>query len=277
MKKIQALVMFFCVVVSGMAQTTIDFNPVYRPGKVYNEKIIQISKNEIKYKGPKAKLDILTDKGVKNPTTQSTTSTIESKVITGNTGAGGRFPLQIKFGKITSDAGVEDMLKDAIIYGQCETGKMPELDSIVAGAGMDDNTKATMLNSMKTMLTQLNFSERVLKPGESFSTESPISIPFAGSSLDMTIKTTYKLVTITDGIAVFNIVQTYTMKVNIADGKLKGSGSGTGQLQYDIASGFYTKYQLDTEMKLNAGVEDIQIEVTSASGFVQTTTVTNNQ
>ena len=112
--------------------------------------------------------------------------------------------------------------------------------------------------------------------GESFSIETPLSIPIADVTIKMTIKTSYKLLSITKGIADFDVSSVYIMKTTITKHPIKATGSGKGKLLYDVSNNYNLKYQTDTKMEMNIKLDNFNLDIKSTSGFTQTSKIIKN-
>lgn len=260
---------------NSQTKDELTFKVQYKPETKYSQTIEQTSHSDMKYSGSEEFLQKLKDKGVQNPTITDKTSKIESVFKTGKLSDGTNFPLAMEFVKTTSSDGKKDIPDGTLIYGHGSIGNMPTLDSIVSN-GLDEEFKKTLLQAMQSTFSQLSFPEKRVKVGESFSRESPLSIPIAGVTIEMTITTNYKLLNITNGIADFDVSQVYTMKSTITKYTIKATGSGKGKLLYDVSNNYYLKYQIDTEMGMNMKLDNFDLDLNSKSGFIQTTVITTN-
>jgi hypothetical protein len=253
----------------------LTFKVQYKPETKYSQTIEQTSHTDMKYSGSEEFLQKLKDKGVQNPTITDKVSKIESVFKTGKLTDGTNFPLTMEFVRTTSSDGKKDIPDGTLVYGLGSIGNMPTLDSIVS-EGLDEEFKKTLLQAMQSTFSQLSFPEKKVKVGESFSRESPLSIPIAGVTIEMTITTNYKLLSITNGIANFDVSQVYKMKSTITKYTIKATGSGKGKLLYDVSNNYYLKYQIDTEMGMNVKLDNFDLDLNSKSGFIQTTVITTN-
>lgn len=270
MKKL-TLLLFLIAIQLGVAQTKdeLQFKTQYNPETKYDQTIDQTSHYELKYSGTPEFIHKLKDKGIQNPTISDNHSLIESVFKTGKLTNNSYFPLTIEFLKTTSSDNKIIIPDGTIIYGKGTIGNMPTLDSIVS-KGLTEELKKTMLQGIQATFAQLNFPERTVKVGDSFSIDSPLSIPIAGTNLDMTITTNYTLLSIKNDIADFDISQVYKMKTTITKYDMNGTGSGIGKLLYDIKNNFNLKYQIDIEMTANMKIEAFEFSILSKSGIIQT-------
>jgi len=274
MKKIIGLLIlltqFSC---NSKSQDSLTFKVQYKPETKYSQIVEQTSYNEVTYSGSKEFLQKLKDKGVQNPTITKNESKIESVFKTGKLIDGTNFPITMEIVKTTSSDGKKDIPDGLLIYGQGSVGNMPTLDSIVSD-NINEEFKKTLLQAIQSTFLQLNFPERQVKIGESFSINSPLSIPIADVTVDMTITTNYKLLSINDGVADFDISQVYTLKTIITKYTIKATGKGKGKLLYDVSNNYYLKYQTDNEINMNIKLDIFDFDLKSKSSFIQTTEIT---
>ena len=154
---------------------------------------------------------------------------------------------------------------------------MPKLDSIVS-KDLDETFKNSLLQTLQSTFSQLALPEKKMKIGESFSQESPLKIPVATITFDMLITTTYKLISIQNQIANFDIFQDYALKISDhnQEFKINASGDGKGKLNYNIPNHFATQFNLDIELNLGLKRDEFGLNAKSKSSFKQTVQINKN-
>ena len=272
------LPLLFAHLVSCHSQSVdeVDFKVKYAPSHSYSQTLTQSSHSEVTYKGSKEYLDNLKDKGVSNPTITENSQEVKSVIKTGKQTNADKFPMTIEFIKSTSSSGKKDIPDGTKIYGHGSTDELPTIDSI-SSSEMTQEYKDAITQSMQSVFKQLDLPEKKIKIGEQFMRENPLSIPIAGVTIDMTITTIYKLVSIEHDSANFDISQVYTMKTDVTGHVIKATGDGKGKLIYDMKNNFYLRYQIDTNMNMQLTMDKFVLEVKSNSNFVQVTTITTEQ
>lgn len=269
MKNLSLLLLFIAIQLS-VAQTKneFQFKIQYNPETKYDQTLDQTSYLEMKYAGEADFMQTLKDKGVQNPTIINNHSIIESVMKTGKLTNKTYFPLTIEFLKTTNSDNKTQIPDGTIIYGKGTLGNMPTLDSIVS-EGLNEEFKKGILETMKATFAQINIPERKVKVGDVFDIDTPLSIPVANVQMDMTITTTYKLLSIKNNIADFDVSQVYTMKTNTTKFPMNATGTGKGKLLYDVVNNFNLKYQIDMEMSANMKIEKIELDIKSKTGMIQ--------
>ncbi|TPG41624.1 hypothetical protein [Flavobacterium pectinovorum] len=263
----------------NFAQTgqVLDFKIGYAPQTVYTQILEQSSETELHYIGSDELLEKLKNKGVANPTLAKTFSIMESVCKTGKTAKDGNFPVTIEFNKSTNSENKIIIPDGTILYGIASTSTMPKLDSIIS-KDLDESFKSTLLSTIQSMFSQIALPEKKMKIGESFSQETPLKIPIAGLSMDMQITTIYKLISVTNQTANFDIDQKYVLDVAMLDGKynINAEGGGNGKLLYDIPNHFATQFKLDIGLTFDLKQETFGLKVKSNSNFNQTIHISKN-
>jgi hypothetical protein len=240
----------------------------YTPETNYSQTIVQTSENNITYSGSNEILQKIKDKGIQNPTTTNSSSTIKSDFKTGKLNNKNFFPLTMEFLNTINSDGKQIIPNGTIIYGHGTVDNMPKLDSIVS-KDLDNKFKKELLQSMQSAFSQISFPVKKLKIGESFSQETPLSMPVLGNTIEMTILTNYKLISIENNLGNFEVSQIYTMKTNISNNDIVATGSGKGKIVYDIKNNFFLKYLTDGEIEMDIKMKDISIKMKSKNTFIQ--------
>jgi hypothetical protein len=257
------------------SQNMIVFKVKYSPETNYSQIIFQDSKTTIKYSGTEEFLKKLKAKGVDNPTITKANSKTKSILKTGRLTNNNLFPLSIRFTESINGDGKVTIPDGTIIYGTCSLENMPNLDSI-SGKHLSDEFKKALFQTMQKAFSQMTFPEKKVQVGEAFSRQSPLTLPIAGITLDISITTTYKLINIKNNFATLDLSQVYTLKSTIKEHNVKMTGNGKGNLIYDIGNHFYKTYQIDTDMTTNMKLDNFDLDLNSKSHFIQSVTITKN-
>lgn len=224
----------------------LDFKIGYAPQTSYRQVIEQSSDTELLYIASDEILEKLKSNGVQNPTLAKSITIMESVFKAGKTEKDGNFPVVIEFVKTTNSEDKTIIPNGTLIYGKASSSSMPKLDSVVSKE-MDEPYKKQLLQTVQSMFSQIALPEKKMKIGEAFTQVTPLTIPLAGTSIEMEITTIYKLINMTGEIANFDIVQQYIAKIAFEEGKfnITADGNGKGKLVYDIPQHFATKFVLD--------------------------------
>lgn len=263
------LVQFSC---TKPPQDNLTFKIQYQPEKTYNCTSERITNSILKYMGPQKSLQWLKSKGHQNPTFSNKKSHTEWVLKTGKRVDETEFPVKVDYVITTDNDGQKGIPVKANFSGKFLSNNQPVFNSIVSD-GLDEKDKTTLLQSLQSTFTQLSFPEKKLKIGEQFTIENPSTLPMEGSTVEVVVTTNYKLISISEGIAQFDISQQYTLNPKLMDNSLTGSVTGKGHLAYDIDHTIVLKYILDTEMRINKKLDSFEFELKTNSGIVQTTSI----
>ncbi|MWB95335.1 hypothetical protein GON26_13280 [Flavobacterium sp. GA093] len=250
----------------GQSKESLDFKIRYTPETIYTQLIEQSADMVIAYEGSPEFLANLEAKEIQNPTIKKTLNLTESILKTGKLKPNGTFPLTIEFVKSNNLEGTIVIPNGTIIYGNATDSSLPKLDSIVS-KDMEESFKKTLLQTMQSTFSQISIPDTKIKIGETFSQKNPLSLPIAGITIDMDITTNYKLLKIEKDHAEFDITQVYIMKIINDKYNINATGTGKGNLTYNIPNQFSTHYDIEIEMGFSIKMEQFTMNLTSKSGF----------
>ena len=266
------LIQFSC---TKPPQDSVTFKIEYQPEKTYNQTVERTTNTFIKYMGSQKSLQILKKRGLQNPTISNKKSQTQWVLKTGKLVDETDFPVTVEYVITISNDGKKGVPVKANLSGKFLSDHVPVFEAIVSD-GLDEKHKLALLQSLQNTFTQLSFPENKVKIGEQFTIKNPSSIPMEGSTVDMIVTTNYQLISISEGIAHFDISQQYTMKPKLADNSFKGSVTGKGHLIYDIAHTIVLNYTLNTEMKITKKLDSFDFELKTSSEIIQTTSISED-
>ncbi len=234
----------------------------YRPETTYKQTLAQQHSTTIQYKANEDVLNVLKEQGVQNPTIQEVKSDYTSEVSTGKSLDGKTFPLTIKFIKAPDSFGRNGITSATKIYGHGEVNALPKIDSIVAPE-MADALKKSVLKTLDGMFNQVKYPERPFKRGDTQQVVSPVTMPLAGTVLEMDLITDYTLVEIKNGIARFDIAISYKAKNNDPKYNITATGRGKGFMDYDIKKSFAVAQKSDILMQMAFTYKEFDMDIAS--------------
>jgi hypothetical protein len=277
MKKLIGLLITLAPFFYNSFSQNLTFSIQYKPEKKYSMSMMQTTKTEIRYLGSESDLKNLKEAGTQNPTITSRLSKVKMDVKTGKVTDENGFPLTITIMSTSDNKGQYVIPTGTMIYGNGTIGSNePALDSVVADE-LSDEAKDFLLQSLQKSMTQFLFLEKKLKIGESFSIESPFSIPLFNNTIDMSITTTYKLISVANGIGNFAFTQKYTMITVVPNNYANVTGKANGKLAIDIINRFYINYQNNTELVVNFEYYNYKLETKTTNTLINSTVITNNR
>jgi hypothetical protein len=247
MKKLALLLFVAVQAISVQAQQTINFKIAYKPNMTYKQTTEQSMTNAISYGE-----DV-------EPMEQESSSKMSSTIKTGKL-SNGTFPITMTLEADKDSDASAVMPEGATVYGIVKQDGMPQFDSINA-PGMPAETKSAMIAMMKTMASQNMVPDRKVKVGETFSIDTPMELPMGPMVMNMNTKTTYKLTKVEGKKAYFDLNLVINMSSQIEGQEMKGSGTGTGTLVYDIDHNFFTQQNLKSNMKMDMEMQGMKMNI----------------
>lgn len=250
---------------------------LYHPETIYNYSSEQTLKTVITYSGKEKSLNELKKRGIQNPTMFNKKSTTTALIKTGKLNKDHNdFPIKVEYVSEIINNGIKAEPVNATFHGKCAMDSIPVFD-VAAANGLDKSSKMILLGSWQKSFSQLPFSSQMLKVGEELVTRTPSSIPMEGSEIEMLVTTSYKLISIKNSIADFDISQQYALNPKLMDNSFQGTVKGQGHLQYDMEHSIVVNYTLDTEMALTKKLDSFEFHLKTNSHLLQKTSLSNSQ
>jgi hypothetical protein len=264
MKKPGAIFILIFAFANTFAQQAAVFKMKYLPGLIYTSTQTINSLTEIDFTGDKAELDKLPVSQL--PIVLQNKSNLKYTVKTGGPNSQKKFSGIVQYlyainkqlvnGNET--AGI-DTLKGKGFYGFFLNGAFC-LDS-AKNLQISDTLKnfvAATINSVKII-----FPDKMLKPGDSFTQDVPLTMPVSGKPVTVNTHIVYKLTGIKNGAAFFDVTQTADFKTHTDQGDIEISGNGEGHIFYDMQYSFLKVYQNTLNLKFALKTDKLIMNGTS--------------
>ncbi|MBC7400498.1 MAG: hypothetical protein H7289_11175 [Mucilaginibacter sp.] len=252
MKKFAFILAISVAAITVKAQKAIQFKLKFLPNHGYNTTMKMVMNMEmIGMPGAPVKSKKTTAKSAKaKPMLMKMDMTTKLDITTGAVVPNNSFPVTMRYKDMTIKSIVNGketpMPKNPIIgqvvYGQSEIDGKFQIDS-VAGSGANEQMKTAMKTMVNSLQGNVQFPEKPLNIGESFTQEVPVNLPVAGMNLDMKAKSTYKLIAIRANLAYFDMDMTMNFGMDSEKNggmNMTGNGGGKGKLVYNIAENYFT-------------------------------------
>lgn len=244
----------------------------YQPETKYLVSTIRGTETVITYSGQEIAMKELRRMNIKNPTISKVKTKTDTELVTAERLKDGRIPISIKYKKTMSLDGQNEIPEGTLVFGEIKNDQLPTFNT-VASSSLNLDQQSQLLEIVKNTYDQFKFPEKLLKIGEQFSMDRPVSLPMEGSEIQTVITTTYKLLRINNGMAQFEISQVYKMDPVMMDNSFIGKGSGKGQLNFDIAKSLISDYSIKTELVMNKKLDYFEFDLKTVNEFSQTTQI----
>jgi hypothetical protein len=244
----------------------------YQPEKTYNISTIRGTETVITYSGQTIAMRKLKSMNIKNPTVSKVKTKTDTELVTGKSSADSSFQVSLTYKKTMSLDGKNQIPEGTVVIGEITDKHLPTFNSVTSGT-LDFDQKTQLMQTVQSSFEQFNFPEKRLKIGEQFSIDRPTSIPMEGSTIEIVVTTNYKLLSIKNNLAQFDLSQSYVMTPKTMDNSFTGSGSGKGQLSYDIANCLITDYSIRTELEMNKKLDYYEFDLKTINEFSQNTRI----
>jgi len=244
----------------------------YQPEKTYKISTIRGTETVISYSGQPIAMRKLKSMNIKNPTISKVKTKNDMELVTGKSSAEKGIPVRLIYKKTMSLDGKNEIPEGSVIIGEINGDQLPIFNSVNA-ATLSYEQKNQLLQSVQSTFDQFKFPEQRLKIGDQFTTDRPMSMAMEGSTIEIIVTTAYKLLSIKNNMAQFEISQSYQMTPKRIDNSFTGKGNGTGQLSFDIEKSLMTDYSIKTELEMNKKLDYYEFDLKTINEFSQTTEI----
>jgi len=244
----------------------------YQPEKTYNISTIRGTETVITYSGQPIAMRKLKSMNIKNPSITKVKTKNDTEFVTGKSLADQSFTVRLTYKKTMSLDGKNEIPEGSVVSGEITGNQLPTFNSVTSGT-LTSEQKAQLLQTVQTTFDQFKFPEQRLKIGDQFSTDRPMEMAMEGSTIEIKVTTTYKLLNIKNDRAQFEISQSYQMTPKIMNNSFSGKGIGKGQLSYDVANSLITDYSIKTEIEMNKKLDYYEFDLKTINEFSQTTNI----
>lgn len=267
MKKILPVIFLITFGFSAHPQGIV-FKPKYLPDHSYKISMNMNMNMTMDITGNESEMQAIKKKGVKLPMQVTSNIVTESSIKTGSMTQSNYFPMIFTYENITSKTAVNGEDKPSpsnplsgvsIVCRYTNDGKI-SVDSI-PGQRINDNMRDVLTKTVTTFVNNLHFPNRPLNIGDTCSQQVPFNIPIPGINTEMNINVQYKLISVRNNIAKFDVSETLDMNMKSEQaGKtlsMTGGGKGTGTVLYDIAQNMGSAVNIDLAMNYKMLIGDI--------------------
>ena len=233
------------------AQDTVLLKGPYQPDSKYKYSILRDVGLNIQFDADSSLLNRMKSRGVVNPLMENDTIRSEAIITTGGTATDGRFPLTSEISFINNNMLSGEKI---VLYGKATSSTVPELDSLSIAPPPKGPApvKEQMLQVLKNMFRYSQPPRHTFHIGDTASGDIAMPMNLFGIQMKLKIHSIYKLISIENNIASFNMDYVIGMDITgtqnvIADGN--GSGSGNGNFTYDVVNKFFPVTESNIQMQ----------------------------
>lgn len=256
MKKITTLAVAFVMAMSMNAQE-VNFKPGFKPGTTYTQTAAQVNAIEMLYEG--------NDEPMKQESSSTVTTTTQVGKLANN-----EMPFVMSMQLDENDEGAA-MLNGTKILGKVKDGK-PVFETVDA-PNMPEDIKTMVKGMLEQGMSSVLLPAKKLKVGESFVHETPMEIPLGAVTMKMKDVATYKLLKVEGRKAFFNINHIVSMEANIEGQDMKGSGSGKGEMVYDMDQNYPVGHNAEISMEMAFVAQGMELRMKTTNSTKTTTVI----
>ncbi len=250
-------------------QDAIHFTMGILPNINYDNTIVQKIKIELNLDSSNAEMiSKMEANGMKNPTIQEQETRMEALIKSGSLNSQtGKMPVITSV--LASDEKISKLLTpETKFIGTAKLNELPVYDSI-SGINLDVTQKVQILKLISSM-SQISLPNRSLRPGESDTLHTPISIPVAGVDMKMDYITIYHLKSVRGKMALFDVSVNFNLNMEVKDLPVTGYGSGDGLMEYDLKNQYPVMYKLGYFIKMRIAKEGLIMHMNMSTDLTST-------
>jgi hypothetical protein len=274
MKRVYLSILLVLSLTQLKAQKGVVFKIKYLPNRNYQSTISADVKFNVAVAGDQQIIDKLKSQGITQPVNADLSIALGGVMKTGALGADKSIPVNMdyKLSDISVTANGKQMPippkateKDIKMVGHISQDWKLEIDS-ADGKAVADTAKQKMQQMMSMIQKQIQFPDKPLKPGDTFTQGSPMTIPLdkKGNDVKVNAGITYKLVRVLNGKAYFDMIPNFSLSFQIKDIAVDMSGTGTGKMVYSIKDNFPLSKEGNINMKIKVTSPKINVDGTAA-------------
>jgi|GEM_PF-5002360 len=242
--------LFPFLVLSSKAQPGIVYKAKYLPDHKYSSEYNTRTNLEMHVSSSKddaAKILAMLPPGLKLPLLLNLENDELYKIETKSVNKDKEIPFTIYFSKASFITSMDNNsgesnnpLNDQKIFARIKDNGKIKLDSI-AGKKSSIILESMVSDVIKSIQNDLQFPEQSLKPGDLFTQKAPLIISIPGFTIpSMDMKITYKLVSVKDDQAFFDLSETTVFNYYTKQIDVNMTGQGEGKMIFDLKNGFIT-------------------------------------
>lgn len=243
------------------------FSVKIKPEAKYTFQTKNSYQTEVRYEGKEKAMNKLRSMGIKNPNVMNRNSQ-SVMVLTSEKSLDNYIPVKLEIVKSTGINGQSEISQGIRVNGESAGGNMPEFSSIASTKPSGVDEKA-FLQAIQNNFSRLALPEKRLNIGEQFTVESTLTIPMEKSHVEIAVSTIYKLASVTNGLANFDITQNYEMNQLRMDNSFTGTGGGSGKLIYSAEKNMVTSFEMKSRLEINKKLENFLFILKTSSEFAQ--------
>ncbi|MFD2163138.1 hypothetical protein ACFSJU_12100 [Paradesertivirga mongoliensis] len=250
----------------SIAQKEILFQVKFKPNKTYVTDMVNNIRMEMDFDVDPAKKKEMEGTGMKLPMQMNMLQDMRLSTKTGAMQADKRIPMTMTYDKVGitmtmngNEMKQPDKFAGMTIKAYATEGGKVSIDTIEGNT--DEATKAGIQKMVSDVLKAVEFPNKALKIGDTFTQEVPMEMPVSGTILNMLVNATYTLKEIKGTQALFDYTQTVDMNMKMEKGNSSAKGSGKGTMVYDMPANYITDTTGDMSMNMSMNMGEMVMKM----------------
>lgn len=258
-KRIIALLLMLTAA-NSFAQEAVLFKAQLQPNKNYKTKITSTANSKIEIQAGEEFIEMMKSMGEEPSTVILIETDLQSEMMTQQRNEKGELAAAVSYGDAATKTTVNGEIQNEEnpLSGVRVLGRYDAEDAFIIDSVEGNRNIHLMKDEIQSIAKELQeimaFPVKPMKVGDSFTSEKPVTLPWAGNNpLTVNVLTETTLVKIEGPIALFDIRQVVSTDSENAGIKLIASGTGTGRSEYNMTENYLTSY--NTKLPLVASLQ----------------------
>lgn len=261
------------------AQKEVLIKSQYQPGKEYRQVTVSTIDGEMDLIGDPEMMEGLTASGMKLPIPIKTSTEMGFVIRVSEREADGRMPATMTFDKMVIamqtmgvDQNIDNPVAGTVIKGWYNDDGKFTVDS-APDLGVEFS-KEDLIKMIDQVQHSIDFPDRPLKVGETFTQRVPMNVPVASmSALKLFTETVYTVREIKRGKAILATEIGMTMDTTNDAQAATMAGKGSGTCIYDISETLIVGLDMNLDYTLSMNVQGMTMVIKMAGTTKQTTEI----
>jgi hypothetical protein len=281
MKKLYLLGLLSLFVGQLKAQQTVQFVFKYLPNTNYTSSVVAQTSGEINFKGSEEDLKKLKASGANEKMTLTGTMQMAYTIKSGSYKTDKVFPVLLTYNSINNKQLLDgkemptrpNVFVNKSIFAHSDAGGKLKIDSVSNSANNADSVIKVVAAVIDNFNRQINFPEKGMKIGDTFTQDLPMNLPVMGSNVAVAMTLTYNLTAIKNDIGYFDVSQTAAFTFPTTYGAVDIKGTGNGKLEFSVKKSFPIKYESLSEITYAMKIENLEVAGLAKVNTVLTTNI----
>lgn len=250
----------------SVAQNEVLFQVKFKPNKTYITEMVNDMQIDMDFDIDSTKKREMEGAGMLLPMHMDILQEMTLSTKSGAVAADKRIPMTMTYDKVEVSMTMNgnEMKQPNNFVGMEVKGYATEEGMVIIDViegNLDAAAKEALQKMISEVLRNVEFPNKAMKIGDSFTQEVPMEMPMNGTTLNMLTNVTYTLKEVKESQAFFDYTQSLSMNFGIEKGNTTATGLGRGTMIYDMPANYITDSTGDMIMDMNMQMGEMALKM----------------